>query len=205
MSSSKSPWREDACRLGPALHRGGASEIAAAGDLALLLVAILRRAATAAAAVQDRQLAAETLQHHLGRILLDPALVLPLARLQLALDVHLRALLQILLRHTPEVLVEDHHRVPLGLLLALARALVLPGLGRGNAQVHHRLAVRQPAHLRVPPQIADQYHLVHAASHDGLSTSSLLNGRGIWTPPFSGRLHTPAHGGHHLLFYLCST
>jgi ligand-binding sensor domain-containing protein len=46
----------------------------------------------------------------------------------------------------------------------------------GKAQVHHRLPVRQTPNLRVPPQIPNQYHLVHTACHDSLSTSSLLNG-----------------------------
>src|ERR687893_139421 len=107
-----------------------------------------------AAAVEDRQLAAEALQHHLGAVLLLPLLVGPLARLQLALDIHLRALLQVMLGHPRQVLVEDHHRVPLGLLLALPRRLVLPRLRRGDPQVHHRLARVEPPHLRVPAQIA---------------------------------------------------
>src|SRR3712207_2982233 len=129
-----------------------------------------------------------------------------LFRSQLALQVHLRALLQVLLSHAGQVLVEDHHRVPLGLLLALARGLVLPGLGRGNPQVHHRIAAAQPTNLRVPPEIANQYHLVHRSSHNGLSTSSLLNSWGITnTARFQVGCTFLPQGGHHLLFYICST
>src|SRR4051812_32777181 len=77
----------------------------------------------AAAAIQHRQLAAEILQHHFGRVFLGAVLVRPFAGLQLALNINLGALLQILLGHISEVFVEDHHPVPLGLFLLLATGL----------------------------------------------------------------------------------
>src|SRR5207253_3154449 len=114
-------------RRGSALHRRGAAEIAAAAHLAGLVVGVVG-AAAAAAAVEDRELAPEALQHDLGRVLLLAGLVLPFAGLQLALDVDLRALAQVLLGDPRQVLVEDHDVVPLGALLALAGGLVLPVL-----------------------------------------------------------------------------
>src|SRR6266700_686804 len=55
-------------------------------------------AATAArTAVEHGQRRVEALQHHCGGVFLDAALVGPFAGLQRALDVHLGALLQILL------------------------------------------------------------------------------------------------------------
>src|SRR5690348_17679472 len=86
-------------------------------------------AATAAAAVQHGQGRVEALQHDFGRVFLDAALVGPFARLQRALDVNLGALLQILLDNLAKRLGEDDDPVPLGLFLALAGALVAPGLG----------------------------------------------------------------------------
>src|SRR5262249_34360476 len=76
-------------------------------------------APTAAAAVEHGQRRVESLQHHFGRIFLDAALVGPFAGLQRALEIHLGALLQILLADLAEPLVEDHDAVPLGLFLAL--------------------------------------------------------------------------------------
>src|ERR1700754_4649768 len=81
-----------------------------------------------AAPIQHGQFAAEILQHHLGGVFLLPVLVRPFAGLELALDIDLGALAQIFLRHVRQVLVEDHHPVPFGLLLALAAGLVAPGL-----------------------------------------------------------------------------
>src|SRR5689334_25023978 len=81
-------------------------------------------AAFTAAAIQHGQFAAEILQHHLGGVFLLPVLVGPFAGLKLALDINLGTLAQIFLRHIRQVLVEDHHPVPLGLLFALAAGLV---------------------------------------------------------------------------------
>ena len=46
-------------------------------------------------AVEQRQLAAEALQHHFGRVAVLAGLILPFARLQLAFDENLRAFLEI--------------------------------------------------------------------------------------------------------------
>src|SRR5829696_1462526 len=93
-------------RRGAALHGGGAAEIAAAAHLARLLVIVPARAALAA--IEDREVAPEALDHDLGRVLLLAGLIRPFAGLKLALDVNLRALLQVLLGDPGEVLVEDH-------------------------------------------------------------------------------------------------
>src|SRR5688572_13342852 len=66
------------------LHGRGAAELAAASARV-----VAHLAAPPAAAVEDRQFAAEALQHHLGRVFLLARLVGPFARLQLALDVDL--------------------------------------------------------------------------------------------------------------------
>src|SRR5690606_147777 len=51
------------------------------------------------------------------------------------------------------------------LFLALAALLVAPALRGGHAQIDDRIARIEPAHFRVLAQIADQNHLVDAASH----------------------------------------
>ena len=86
----------------------------------------------------------EALQHDLGRVVLDAVLVVPFARLQRALDVDLRALLQVLLGDLAEPLVEDHDAVPLGLFLALAGGLVAPAFRGGD----RRLAIGRPSWVR---------------------------------------------------------
>src|SRR5262249_16939279 len=122
----------------------------------------------AAGAVEQRQLAAEVLQHHLGGVALDPLLVGPLAGLQRALEVDLRALLQILLGDAAEVFVEDDNPVPLGALALLARPLVAPALRGSHAQIRNRPPVLGAPDFRIRPEIADQDHLVHRACHDTL-------------------------------------
>src|SRR5262245_30874125 len=143
---------------GLALARRRTAEIAAA--------LVLAHAAATAAAVEHGERRVEALQHHLGRVALDVVLVGPLAGLQLALEIDLGALLQVLLGHPAEALAEDHHAVPLGLFLALAGVLVAPVLRGRDAQVDDRPAVLGPPHLRVLAEIADQDHLVDAAYHD---------------------------------------
>src|SRR5690349_3667085 len=68
---------------------------------------------TAGPGVQHRQLAVETAEDNLGRVALLALLVGPLAGLQGAFDVDLRALLQEPLRHVGDTIVEDYHPVPL--------------------------------------------------------------------------------------------
>ena len=115
--------------------------------------------------IKQRQLAAKALQHHFGRIAVLARLVLPFARLQRALDENLRALLEILLGDPAQIFIEDDDAMPLGLFLALARGLVLPGLRCRQPQVRHRPAVLGAANFRIGAQIADQDHLVDASRH----------------------------------------
>src|SRR5262249_46347030 len=106
------------------------------------------------ARVEHLQFAAEFLQHDLGRVAILAALVLPFARLQLAFDIDLRALLQILLGDLGEVVVENDDIVPLGLVLALAGILVAPGLGGGDPEIDDRVARIEPPDFGIRPQIA---------------------------------------------------
>src|SRR5215467_5782558 len=103
-----------------------------------------------------------------GRVLVLARLILPFARLQLALEIDLRALLQILLGDPAKPLVEDDHAVPFGLLAALAGCLVAPGIRGGHAQIGDRPAVLRAPDLGIFAEIADQDHLVHATGHDAL-------------------------------------
>src|SRR5258706_2674145 len=61
------------------------------------VVGIGGAAATAATRIQHGERRVEVLQHDFGRVFLDAVLVVVFAGLQLALEVNLRALLQILL------------------------------------------------------------------------------------------------------------
>ena len=148
-----------------ALARGRAVE---AGRAASALVREALAVGPAAARVKQLQFTAEALQHDLGRVAVGAALVLPFARLQLALDVHFRALLAILLGDLAKILIEDHDIVPLGALLALARILVAPGLGSGDREVHHLIAGIEPSDLRILTEVSDQNDFVDAARHDPL-------------------------------------
>src|SRR6266850_7438295 len=65
---------------------------------------------------------------NLGAVAVLPLLVLPLARAQAALDVDLRALLQVLAGDLGQA-AEKGDAVPLGGLLHLAARLVLPAVG----------------------------------------------------------------------------
>ena len=89
------------------------------------MAVVIISAAAALAPVEQHQLAAEALQYDLGRIAVLPGLVGPLAGLDLALEIDLRALAKILLGDAAEILVEDDDAVPFGPFLAVAVA-VLP-------------------------------------------------------------------------------
>src|ERR1700730_17896167 len=138
----------------------------AGAEIAAALVGAKAAAATAArAAIEHGEVRIEPLQHHLGRVFLGAALVGPFARLQLAFDINLGALLQILLGDLAEPFVEDDDAVPLGLFLALAGRLVAPAFGGRDAQIGDRPPVLGPPDLRVLAEVSDQNHLVHAACH----------------------------------------
>ncbi|SPP95351.1 protein of unknown function [Bradyrhizobium vignae] len=105
------------------------------------------------------------MEHDLGRVLLDAALVRPFAGLQRALDVNLRALLQVLLGDLAEPFIEDHDAMPFGLFLALAGVLVAPGLRGGDAQIRDRPPVLGAADFRILAEISNQNDLVDASRH----------------------------------------
>src|SRR6266702_3727703 len=131
--------------------------------------------ATAAHLVEHGELRVEALQHDLGRVAVLPVLVLPLAGLQRALEVHFRAFLDVLLDNLAQALVEDHHPVPLGLFAPLAGRLVAPGLAGGNAQIGDRPAVLRAADFRIRAQIADEDHLVDRTRHVTISCCDAPN------------------------------
>src|SRR5262252_7026037 len=119
----------------------------------------------AAATIEHGEAGVEALQHHFGCVLLGARLVGPFARLQLAFEINLGALLQILLGDLAQTLVEDHDAVPLGLFLAFAGCLVAPAFGGRDTQIGDRPAVLRPPDLRILAEVSDQNHLVHAARH----------------------------------------
>src|SRR5882672_6427874 len=106
---------------------------------------------------------AEHLHHvgaDLGAIAVLAVLVLALARAQLALDVDLRALLQVLAGDLGEA-AEEGDAMPLGGFLLLAARLVLPRVGRRDANVGDGVTARQIFGFRVGAEIADDDDLVH--------------------------------------------
>src|SRR5262249_17879522 len=139
-----------------------------AGGAEIILVGAELAAGAIPGPVEHGELRIEVLQHHLGGVLVLARLILPFARLQLALEIDLRALLQILLGHPAKPLVEDDHAVPFGLLAALAGCLVAPGIRGGHAQIGDRPAVLRAPDLGIFAEIADQDRLVHATGHDAL-------------------------------------
>src|SRR5262245_62646136 len=139
-----------------------------AGGAEIILVGAELTPAAIPGPVEHGELRIEVLQHHLGGVLVLARLILPFARLQLALKIDLRALLQILLGDPAKPLVEDHHAVPFGFLAALAGCLVAPGIRGGHAQIGDRPTVLRAPDLGIFAEIADQDHLVHATGHDAL-------------------------------------
>src|SRR5580700_605848 len=77
-----------------------------------------------AGAIEQGQFAAKVLQHDFGGIAVLTGLILPFARLQRALDVNLRALLEILLGDPAQVFIEDNDAMPFGFFAPLAGTLV---------------------------------------------------------------------------------
>src|SRR5690554_7543518 len=136
------------------------------GSPAAILAALGRTApleVTAATGVEHLHV----VDHDLGGVAVLAVLALPLAGLQVALDVDLAALLQVLLGDLGQ-LVEHHHVVPLGALLALTGLLVHPGVGGRQAQVGDRRTGGQEANLGILSQVADEDDLVDATGHLGL-------------------------------------
>jgi len=71
-----------------------------------------------------------------------------------------------LLGDPAQILVEDDDPVPLGLFLALAGRLVLPGIGCRDAQISDRPSILGATDFRIGAQIADQDHFVDASRHN---------------------------------------
>src|SRR6476469_9281678 len=116
-------------------------------------------------AIKQGQLATKLLQHHLGRVAVLARLILPFARLQLYLEINLRALLQILLGNLRQVLVEDDDAVPFGALAPLAARLVAPALAGGHAQIHDGTAILGVPDFRIGSEVANQNDLVNRSRH----------------------------------------
>src|SRR5579883_2039459 len=106
-----------------------------------------------------------TAEDDLGRIALLTRIVGPFAGLQGALEIDLGALLQIFLGDLGEPFVENDDAMPFGALLALARHLVAPAFRGGDRQRGDAHSVLGRADFRIAAEIADQDHLVDAASH----------------------------------------
>src|SRR6185436_4558298 len=111
--------------------------------------------------------------HDLGGVAVLAFLVLPLARAQAALDVDLRALLQIFAGDLGQLAAEDD-AVPLGLLLLLAARLVIPLERRRHRNVGDRRAVGHIACLGIAPEVADQDDLVHRC-HSNLPSNQFTH------------------------------
>src|SRR5690242_16609386 len=158
------------------LPRGLLGRLAFAGrDRRLVLVAPLARAC-----VPHSRAAAEHLHalgNDLGGVALLPLLVLPLARAQGALDVDLRALLQIFPRDLGEA-VEEHHAMPLGALLFFAALLVFPGFAGRDRDVRDGASLGVVPGLRVPPEVSHENYLVYGC-HD-FPLSNFGDQRGVW-------------------------
>src|SRR5262245_11419993 len=115
----------------------------------------------------------------LGGVVVLAFLVLPLARLQAALDVHRAPFLEVLTSDLGQSVVEDD-AMPLGFLLLLAAVAVLPVAGGGDADVADRCAAGRVAHLGVAAEVADDDDLVdrcHGASWCGGHARALTRWR----------------------------
>src|SRR5262249_9139298 len=141
-----------------AARRAGAAiarRVAGAGGEALV-IAVHRAAAAPPAAVagasstiDPRQFAAKAAAHAPGRMAVLPRPRLPLAGLELALDIDLGALAQVFLGDLDQPLVKDRDAVPLGALLALAGGAVAPVLRGRQPQIGDAGAVLGRADFRV--------------------------------------------------------
>src|SRR5690606_26372117 len=142
--------------------------IAVAATAALLARGLLALRAVAAVATTAATFTAAAEHLHLvgddvGAVLLHAVLAGVLVVAQLALDVDLRALAQVLAGDFAE-LAEEHHAVPFGALLLVAVAVVAHA-GGGQADAGHGHAALGVFHVRVVAAVADQADCVAAAGH----------------------------------------
>ena len=138
-------------------RRSRRSEIAAA--------LVRSKRATTALAVEHRQRGIEVLQDDFGRIAILAVLVLPFSGLELALDINLGALLQILLGNLAETFTKDHDAMPFRLFFPLAGVLVAPGIRGRNAQIGDRTTVLCALDFRVGAEISNQNDFIDASRH----------------------------------------
>src|SRR5215813_531421 len=119
-------------------------------------------------------------QHNLGRVVPLP-LLLPGARLELALDHDLIALGEVLLDHANQTLVPDDDPVPFGALLALPGVPVFPALRRRKRHVGDLAAALEVHDFRVLAEIAEQDDLVQRSHLVGSFFSGVVaKGRERW-------------------------
>ena len=180
-------WRQ-VFGFGNGRERYRVIEVAGARVVGLAAVAV---PALRAIAIEHEQRALVGLQDDLGGVLVLAGLVGPLACLQGALEVDLAALLQVLLDHAAKPVTEDRDAVPLGALLALVGAAVLPGLARGEGEARDLVAGLGVADLRVLAEVADQRDLVEASSHDLILSSHPEEASAWRTIPISHFLTHP--------------
>src|SRR5436190_17835864 len=139
-----------------------------------IATALDRHAATAAATAQEHDAIAADLR----RIALVAVFVVPLARLQTALDVDLLAFRQVLGERFG-LLAPQHDAMPLGFFLALAR-FVVPRFRGGHVDRRDGGAPGRVAQFRVTSEIPHEDDFIHASHGADCTSSSALRGRGGW-------------------------
>ena len=152
-------WLRQAPGLGSERHVVEALMLVPASGTRSALVAI---ASMVSVAVDQLQITAELLDHHLGGVLVLAALVGPFADAQHALDEHPASLGQILFRHIPNALVEDDDPASLSALTPLTAGLVVPAVAGRQGEADDLRAALRVADIR----ILAQDDLVDATGHD---------------------------------------
>ncbi len=148
------------------LRCGSAAAAAPARALIAAAPAEVARSAGPGAAAQHLHVA----DTNLGRVPVVAVAVLPLPRLQLALDVDLGSLLQVFAGDLGQP-VEEHEPVPLGSFHVFTGLLVLPCVRRREAAVGDGAATRHVLGFGVRTEISDQDHFVYTARHQGTPVS----------------------------------
>src|SRR5262245_32203021 len=154
-----------------------------AGGAGIILIGATVAVGPIAGPVEQDKLRIEGLQHYFGGILVLARLVLPFARLQGALEIDLRALLQIFLSDPAQAFVEDRNAMPFDLFTRFSSAFVGPFLRRRHVQVGNRPTVPRVADFRILAEIGDEDHLVHAAHVTSCcALSTARQGSSHWSP-----------------------
>ena len=103
------------------------------------------------------------MQDNFGGIFLDTALIGPFSGLELAFEIDLASLMDVLLHHIDELFIEDHHPVPFGFLAPFVGPFIEPPFRSGNGKIGYPVAVLHGADFGVTAQITHQDDFVHAA------------------------------------------